>query len=130
MAPPLEKIVYVEDEEKIQKIVRMSLERVGGFEVDIYDNGPHAIEALPQNRPDLILLDARLPEMTGSEILKALREIDGFAETPVIFVTANVMREDVERYLSEGAVDVISKPFDPMTLPDKIREIWNRVHGE
>ena len=85
---------------------------------------------MPQSQPDLILLDARLPEMTGSDILKALREIDGFADTPVIFVTASVMREDVERYLSEGAADVIWKPFDPMTLPDKIREIWTRIHDE
>jgi CheY-like chemotaxis protein len=129
MTPPLVRILYVEDEPKIQVIARMALERVGGFTVEICDSGQQAVDAAPAFAPDLILLDVRMPGMDGPTTMKALRELPGFEATPIVFMTANVMAEDIERYKEMGAVDVIAKPFQPMTLPDRLREIWATVHG-
>jgi two-component system OmpR family response regulator len=58
--------------------------------------------------------------------LAALRRIPGTAATPAVFMTAKVQPQEVARYRALGAIDVISKPFDPMTLPDEIRAIWAR----
>jgi len=58
-----------------------------------------------------------------------LREEAGFADTPVIFMTAKVMEDEVIRFKEIGALDVISKPFDPMSLGEKIKAIWDASHG-
>jgi CheY-like chemotaxis protein len=75
--------------------------------------------------PDLLLLDVMMPEMDGPTTLKALRQIPGTLPTPVIFMTAKVQPAEVEELRTLGALDVIAKPFDPMTLADQIKKIWN-----
>jgi CheY-like chemotaxis protein len=67
--------------------------------------------------------------MDGPSTLLALRQMPQFSSTPVIFMTAKVQSHEVARYKELGALDVISKPFDPMTLSDTIVEIWTRRHG-
>jgi CheY-like chemotaxis protein len=67
--------------------------------------------------------------MDGPSTLLALRQMPQFVSTPVIFMTAKVQAHEVARYKSMGGLDVISKPFDPMTLSDSIVEIWTRHHG-
>ncbi|MFC3117770.1 response regulator [Jhaorihella thermophila] len=65
-----------------------------------------------------------MPKKTGPELLKDLRKIDGFAHTPAIFMTAKVQNAEIQSFLDAGAIAVITKPFDPMTLGDQIRAIW------
>ena len=125
----LNKILYIEDEPDIQTVAKLALETVGGFTVEICGSGDMALERAPDFEPDLILLDVMMPGMDGPETLSALRRIVGFSETPVIFMTAKVMASEVERYENLGAVGVIAKPFDPMTLADRVREIWNARDG-
>ncbi len=122
----LSKILYIEDDDDIQKIARLSLETVGGFELEICSSGEDAVEKAPSFKPELILLDVWLPGMDGFETLEALREIPEMTDTPVIFMTASAQVHEIERYKKSGATDVIAKPFDPMTLPDTIREIWKK----
>ncbi|MCH7539004.1 MAG: response regulator [Proteobacteria bacterium] len=124
--PPLTRILYVEDEPDIQAIARLALETIGGFTVEICSSGSAAIEAAPRFAPDLILLDVMMPGMDGIDTLKALREIPQTVTTPVIFMTAKVQKQEIERYKELGAVDVIPKPFDPMTLAAVIKDIWQR----
>jgi two-component system OmpR family response regulator len=128
MTPNLSKILYVEDEEYLQKIARMALERVGNFIVEIYGTGAEALEHLDEFSPDMILLDVRLPVMNGPEILQAIRLRPAFEKTPIVFITASVMAEDIERYRGEDVSDIISKPFDPMTLSEQLQAIWDRHH--
>lgn len=128
MTPELTNILYIEDEEYLQQIVQMALERVGGFTVHLCIGGEQALAELDEFSPDLILLDVRLPKMSGPEVLEEIRKCAGFETTPVIFVTASVMDEDLDAYRNSGAIDVISKPFDPMKLSDEIRTIWKRHH--
>jgi CheY-like chemotaxis protein len=129
VAAALERILYVEDEPDIRTIVRLSLESFGGFTVKICSSGSEALAAAAAFAPDFIMLDAMMPGMDGPSVLSALREIPGLVDTPVVFVTAKAMPSEIERFKQLGAVDVIPKPFDPMTLSEKIRDIWGRCHG-
>lgn len=120
----LKKILYAEDEPDIQAVAQMALEAIGGVEVVLCSSGVEAIEVAPGVAPDLILLDVMMPGLDGPETLKKLREIDSLKETPVIFLTAKAMSTEVDRFKAAGAIDVIAKPFDPMTISDQIRGIW------
>ena len=64
-----------------------------------------------------------MPDMNGPETLNVLRMIPGLESVPVIFMTANVIKKDVERYREMGVLDVIAKPFEPTKLPDRLIEI-------
>lgn len=128
MASDLQRIVLVEDETDIQKIARIALEAVGGFSVDVCGSGAEAVELVATSAPDLILLDVMMPGMDGLETFNALRELP--TDTPpVIFMTAKVQPHEVVHYKEIGALDVIVKPFDPMTLAATIREIWAKQDG-
>jgi len=124
MPRPLKRILYVEDDASIGKIVQIALESVGGFTVEACDSGAAALERAPAFRPDLILLDAIMSEMDGAATLRALRKIPETASTPVVFVTTKL--EPRKQRLAErmGALDVIFKPFDPMRLSADIQRIW------
>lgn len=128
MGEQLEKILYVEDEPDIQAVARIALESVGGFTVEICSSGAQALETAPQFEPDLILLDVMMPGMDGPTTFKELRKIAGLAQTPVVFMTAKVQPQEVASYRELGALDVVAKPFDPMTLSDQIRSIWQLAH--
>ncbi len=129
MSGTLHKILYVEDEADIQKIAKLALEEVGGFEVLICASGAEAVEKAAGFRPDMILLDIMMPGMDGPDTLEALHGLPGLKDTPAVFLTAKAMPIEVERYKKLGALDVIPKPFDPMTLADQVKEIWNRHAG-
>lgn len=126
--PDLNKILYVEDDPDIQTVAQMALEAVGGFELKVCNSGDEAMAEASAFGPDLILLDVQMPGMDGPTTMKALREKPDFFKTPVVFMTAKVMPSDIEGYRALGAADVISKPFDPMTLSDQIRAIWDTCH--
>ena len=123
----LNKVLYVEDDADIRAIAELALQDVGGFSAKLCSSGEEAVEAAPDFQPDLILLDVMMPEMDGPETLKALRKIEATQATPVIFMTARIQRTEIEEYLSLGALGVIPKPFDPMTLADEIRRIYQEL---
>jgi len=125
----LGKILYVEDDPDIQLVAKMALETIGRFSLSVCSSGQEAIDNAVGFAPDLILLDVMMPGMNGPATLTNLRAIDILHATPVIFMTANVMPVDVAHYKSLGAVDVISKPFDAVTLAQTVQEIWDRCHG-
>ena len=129
MPKELKRILYVEDEASIRTIAITVLEAVGGFTVIACSSGKQALEAAPSASADLILLDVMMPEMDGPATLKALRQIAQTAQTPAMFMTAKVQASEILHYKSLGALDVIAKPFDPMTLSAQISEIWQRSAG-
>jgi len=122
----LQKILMAEDELDIQIVARLALEAVGGFSVEICSSGSEALEAAPRFVPDLILLDVMMPGMDGVTTLQALRAMPQFAATPVVFMTAKVQPSEIALYKQAGALDVICKPFDPMTLSQTVTEIWEQ----
>lgn len=122
----LQRILMVEDEADIREIAQLALEAVGGFQVKLCASGREALQEAPLFAPDLILLDVMMAEMDGPSTLAQLRRLPQLARTPVIFMTAKVQPHEVASYQALGALDVISKPFDPMTLSATVREIWLR----
>jgi CheY-like chemotaxis protein len=126
---PLTRILYVEDEPDIQAVARLALEAVGGFTVAICNSGPEALDSVGAFGPDLILLDVMMPGMDGPSTLKALQALPQAATIPVIFMTAKVQPQERAHYQELGAVGVIPKPFDPMTLSTTIRTLWATVHA-
>lgn len=125
----LQRILYVEDEPDIQAVARLALEHIGGFTVEVCSNGHEAMEKIAQFKPDLVLLDVMMPGMDGPATLKALREIPECRDLPVAFMTAKVQPQEVLQYQLLGAIDVIAKPFDPMTLAERVRAIWAQRNG-
>ena len=125
----LNRILYVEDEPDIQAVAKLALEAVGGFQVEVCGSGQDALRLVGEYRPDLILLDVMMPGMDGPTTLEKLKELPEGAHTPVIFLTAKTQTSEVQHYQALGAIDVISKPFDPMTLAQQVREAWSKRHG-
>ena len=122
----IQKVLYCDDEPDIRKIARMSLASIGGWSVSLASSGQEAIALAIQVQPDVILLDVMMPGMDGPATLEQLRENPLTSDIPVVFLTAKVQPHEVESYLKLGAVGVIAKPFDPITLPDQIRELIQR----
>jgi CheY-like chemotaxis protein len=125
MTHVLHKILYVEDEPDIQTVARIALEDVGGYTVHICNNSQEALAAAEDFAPDLLLLDVMLPGMDGPTTLSELRKLPGLADTPAMFMTAKVQPQEVQKLRNQGAIGVITKPFDPMTLARTVREIWD-----
>jgi len=125
----LQKILYVEDEADIQKVAKLALETVGGYDVMICGSGAEALEKAPGYDPDILLLDVMMPGIDGPDTLLALWKIGALKNTPAIFLTAKAMPSEVERYQEMGTLGVIAKPFDPMGLADKVRSIWETRDG-
>ncbi|MFC2968154.1 response regulator [Acidimangrovimonas pyrenivorans] len=125
----LPKVMHVEDDMDIREIALIALETVGGLDVVQCESGAQALEMAPVEKPDLFLLDVMMPGMSGDETLLALRQMPEFADTPAIFMTAKAQQSEVDRLLEMGALDVITKPFDPMTLAEEILAIWRRGAG-
>lgn len=122
----LNRILYVEDEPDIQAVAQIALEAVGGFTIKTCSSGAEAIAAAADFKPDLILLDVMMPGMDGPTTLAELRKLPTTANTPAMFMTAKVQPQEIEYFKSLGALDVVAKPFDPMSLSNHIREIWEK----
>jgi CheY-like chemotaxis protein len=126
-APPLSRILVVDDEPDLRNLLRLCLVEVGGYGVDLCSSGPDALARLETDRPDLILMDVMMPGLDGPATLAALR--DRGLGTPVVFLTAKVQAPEVAALKAQGALGVIAKPFDPMTLADEVRALWEAHHG-
>lgn len=126
MAHELKRILYVEDEPDIQAVARIALEHVGGFTVEICNSGLEALARGPMFKPDLLLLDVMMPGMDGVTTLRELRKLPGLESIPAMFMTAKVQPSEVAQLRKQGAIDVIPKPFDPMTLSENIRSLWHK----
>ncbi len=129
MSEKLSRILYVEDEPDIQMVARLALETLGGFTLEVCGSGLEALEKISAFNPQFVLLDVMMPGMDGPGTLAKLREIPAFSAVPVVFMTAKVQPSEVAGYKAIGAVDVIPKPFDPMTLSAQVEAIWARCRG-
>ena len=118
------RILYVDDEADIREVVSIALSLDPDLDVRLCDGGDAALEAAASWQPALILLDFMMTGMDGPATLGKLREDPRTAEIPVVFVTARSARSDVDQLMSLGAMGVIPKPFDPMTLSRNVRRYF------
>ena len=123
-AQPLNRICYVEDDEDIQRIVRMSLERVGKMTVEVVSDPLVAIERMIAFKPDLVMLDWMMPGMDGPTLFRKMRETPETKALPVVFITAKASQREQYELMGIGAAGTILKPFSPKDLPGQLRTIW------
>lgn len=116
------RILHVEDDPDILEISRLALVDVGGLDVLQFSSGRLALNEASQFRPDLLLLDVMMPDMSGIELLAALRELPGLTHTPTVFMTARAQSSETAELRRLGAAAIVVKPFDPMTLADRLGE--------
>jgi len=114
------KILVAEDERDIRELIAFTL-RFAQFDVELARNGKEAVEKAPHVRPDLILMDVRMPLMTGYQACKALKENDITKDIPIIFLSAKGQESEIQEGLEVGATDYILKPFvlDELTMQVK-----------
>lgn len=124
---PLRKICYVEDDDDIQRIARLSLERVGKMEVSIIGDPTTAVDGILAFQPDLVLLDWMMPVMDGPTLFRRMRETAGLQDVPVVFITAKASQRELDELRGMGAAGVLSKPFSPKDLPEQLRAIWRSL---
>lgn len=117
-----EKILMIDDEDDIRTVAQMSLQTVGGFQVVLASGGEEGLKMLAREKPDLILLDVMMPGIDGPGTLRRLKENPESAHIPVVFLTAKAQQMELEELKSMGAAGVLTKPFDPMKLPEQVRE--------
>lgn len=115
-------ILYIDDEADIRGIVEYALEDEAAFSLEMCASGQEAITKVAKFKPDLILLDVMMPGMDGPTTLMKLRDLPNTRTTPVIFVTAKVQPHEIAQFKSLGAIAVIAKPFDPISLAPQLRQ--------
>ena len=124
---PLNRVCYVEDDEDIQRIVRMSLERVGKMTVEVVTDPTKAIDAMKVFKPDLVMLDWMMPAIDGPTLFRQMKARPETSSLPVVFITAKAAQRDLDELTSLGAAGTISKPFSPKDLPEQLRAIWSKL---
>ncbi|WP_103335341.1 response regulator [Pseudotabrizicola formosa] len=125
----LQRILHVDDAEDVLFIANLALKQIGKFELLQCSSGKQAIAEAVAFGPDMFLLDYMMPEMDGRETLYALRKLPGLSDVPVVFMTARIGEEFSNGLIKEGALEVIPKPFDPMRLADRLRDLWRTYNA-
>lgn len=120
-------LLHVEDDADIREIAMMALGISGEFAIIQCESGDEALSEVENSTPDVILLDMMMPGMTGLQTLLHMRKMPHLAEVPAIFMTARTQQSDVDELRAMGNVEVITKPFDPMTLSDQIKEAMAKI---
>src|SRR6185503_16074215 len=118
------KILAVDDERHIVRLVEVNLQRAGYQVVTAYD-GREALEKVKAEHPDLIVLDVMMPYMDGFEVVKNLKQDPHTAEIPVIMLTAKAQDADVFRGWQSGVDCYLTKPFNPMELLTFVKRIFD-----
>lgn len=126
MGDPL--ILVAEDERDIRELIVITLQ-LGGFNVVDVTNGDEAVKKAAEIKPDLILMDVRMPIMTGYEACEALKASDETKNIPVVFLSAKGQEAEVNTGLELGAEEYFLKPFAPDELSDRVNKILTR-HGK
>ena len=121
----IENVLLVDDDANIRLIVKFALEKQSNWSVRVAESGEAALAQLESFEPDLILLDVMMPDVDGPMLLETIRaRFKG--SIPVIFLTAKIQNQEIHRYKNLGAQGLITKPFDPMTLVQQIKNILGR----
>lgn len=118
-------VILAEDDPDIQLVARLALKRAG-FIVRVVNNGQEALDAVREQRPDVVLLDWMMPELDGPETCRRLKADPDTASIPVVFLTAKSQETEIQRGLSLGAAGYVTKPFDALMLGQQVKDIVAR----
>jgi len=123
------KILIAEDERDIRELVSLSLQ-FGGYTVVQAANGAEAVEQAQKELPDLILMDVRMPKMTGYDACRRIKAIPELRDIPVVFVSAKGQESEIRTGLEAGAEEYILKPFAPDELVKQVQSVLDRVAAQ
>ena len=115
-------ILVAEDERDIRELIAFTL-KYHGFEVITAENGEQALQLAAEAKPDLLLLDVRMPRLTGYEVCQKVKERDDLRRIPVVFLSAKGQESEILQGRQAGAVDYILKPFSPQELADRLKAV-------
>lgn len=116
------RILIAEDEPDIRELVAFTL-RFAGHEVTTTSNGEEAVQQASQIIPDLILMDVRMPKMTGYDACRVMKTNPALKDIPVVFLSAKGQDSEIQSGLDAGAEDYLLKPFAPDQLTQRVRAI-------
>ena len=119
------KILIAEDERDIRDLVAFTL-RFAGHEVFTAANGEEAVDMAPKVNPDIILMDVRMPRMTGYEACKVMKQNPDLKDIPVVFLSAKGQETEIQQGLDAGAEEYLLKPFAPDQLTNRVKAILGK----
>ncbi|MBD2571095.1 response regulator [Anabaena lutea] len=118
------RVLVIDDEEAIQAVIQGCLEDIAGWKVLLASSGKEGLHLAEVEKPDGILLDVSMPQMSGIEALKKLQVNPLTQNIPVAFLTAKVQSEDKKRFSQLGVVGLLTKPFNPMNLVNLVADLF------
>lgn len=116
-------LLFVDDDPDIRLIALLSLQRDGGWDAESCASGAEALELALTRRVDVVVLDLMMPGLDGAATMLKLRQVPGYADVPVVFLTARSRGSEHARLVGLGAAGVLTKPFDPLDLPRQIERL-------
>lgn len=119
------KILIAEDEPDIRELVTFML-RFAGYEVVAASNGEDAVRTAAREIPDLVIMDVRMPRMTGYDACRLMKANPDLRHVPVVFLSAKGQESEIQSGLDAGAEEYILKPFSPAELTNRVRGILSR----
>ena len=122
-------ILLVDDEDDIREVATISFEAIAGWQVSSAGSGGEGIAKAISERPDAILLDVMMPGMDGPTTFARLQADPATNEIPVILLTAKTQGADLRQFEDLGVAGVLTKPFDPMTLPEQVADVLEGFGG-
>lgn len=112
-------VVFVEDDATIRKLVQVALKSTR-HGVHFASNGREGLALIERVRPDVVFTDVAMPEMDGLQLADALHARPELARIPIVFVTASLQRDQIERYFAHGAPTYLAKPFSTAELREQV----------
>ena len=119
--------ILVVDDNPVNVRLLSQMLKARDYRVRTAGSGERALVAARSESPDLILLDVMMPDVSGQEVRAEIAKLPGCEAAETIYVTAKAEDDFTDKLRADGALDVITKPFDPMTLASEIRDIWQRA---
>ncbi len=117
------RILIIDDEERIREVIRACLEDLGGWEAITAESGKEGLLKTTTETLDAIFLDVSMPDMDGLLFFERLQENPATQSIPVVLLTAKVLPDDRARFAQIGVAGVITKPFNPITICERLAEI-------
>lgn len=122
------RILVAEDERDIRELINFTL-MFAGHTVTLAANGAEAVELVEQAKPQLIMMDVRMPKMTGYDACRQIKTMDAYKNVPIIFLSAKGQDEEIQSGIEAGAAAYILKPFSPEELSRRVNEILQQADG-
>lgn len=119
-------ILVAEDERDIRELINFTLS-FAGHKVTLAANGAEAVDMVQEAKPDLIMMDVRMPKMTGYEACRQIKTMDAYKHIPIVFLSAKGQDEEIQSGLDVGATAYILKPFSPEELSRRVNEILQQA---